>query len=107
MRFEMAEQRRAGKKEGHVTRLSDLRNVGKATLADFAILGIDSLDQLAACDAGELYMRLERQTGAKQDPCVWDVFAAAIHQARTGEARNWWEFTSQRKGLQELKQFPR
>ena len=35
--------------------------------------------------------------GQRQDPCVWDTFAAAIHQARTGEALPWWHFTVERK----------
>jgi hypothetical protein len=41
------------------------------------------------------------------DPCVWDVFAAAIHQARTGESRDWWTFTPERKRRQALGEFPR
>jgi hypothetical protein len=31
------------------------------------------------------------------DPCVLDTFAAAIHQARTGEALPWWLFSRARK----------
>ena len=36
----------------------------------------------------------------RQDPCVWDVFAAIIHEANTGEPSNWWDWTAQRKKLQ-------
>jgi Pathogenicity locus len=43
---------------------------------------------------------------ASQDPCVYDVFAAAIHQARTGEAKNWWAFTGERKLVQKAGAFP-
>jgi hypothetical protein len=43
---------------------------------------------------------LQRLTGKRQDPCVWDTFAAAIHQARTGEALPWWHFTRERKRRQ-------
>ena len=77
--------------------LSDLRNVGKAALADFAVLGIETVGQLAVSEPDELYRDLQRLTGARHDPCVWDVFAATIHEAKTGEAKNWWEFTSERK----------
>ena len=77
--------------------LAALRNVGPATLADFALLGIVTLDQLAAAEPDGLYQELQRLTGSRQDPCVWDVFAATIHQARTGEARDWWAFTAVRK----------
>jgi hypothetical protein len=77
--------------------LSDLRNVGKATLGDFAVLGIMSVEQLSACDPDTLYREIQIRTAQRHDPCVWDVFAAAIHQARTGEAKNWWAFTPVRK----------
>lgn len=81
-------------------KLSDLKNVGKATLADLALLKIDSVEELARQDATFLFQELERQTNHRQDPCVWDVFAAIIHEATTGEASNWWEWTAKRKILQ-------
>jgi hypothetical protein len=81
-------------------RLKDLRNVGKAALADFAILGIETVQQLASCEPEELYQTLQTRTGTRHDPCVWDVFAATIHEARTGEARDWWKFTPDRKRRQ-------
>lgn len=77
-----------------------LRNVGPAARKDLAVLKIDSLAALAASDPDDLYHRLQIETGTRHDPCVWDVFAAAIHQARTGEARNWWAFTPIRKERQ-------
>lgn len=92
---------RAGVKE-----LSDLRNIGKAMLADFALLGITSVQQLAKQEADELFMRLGVITGARHDPCVHDTFAAAIHQANTGEALNWWAFTPLRKARQKAGTFP-
>ncbi|MCP5470173.1 MAG: TfoX/Sxy family DNA transformation protein [Chlamydiales bacterium] len=78
-------------------RLQDLKNVGKAMLADLRALSIESVEQLAAQDPDELYARLQEITGQKHDPCVWDVFAAIIHQAKTGEATPWWEWTPKRK----------
>ena len=78
-------------------RLADLRNVGNAALKDFEVLGIVSVPQLAKEEPRELYERLCALTHARHDPCVEDVFAAAIHQARTGEALNWWEFSRRRK----------
>ncbi|GAN29924.1 helix-hairpin-helix domain-containing protein [Legionella pneumophila] len=33
-------------------------------------------------------------------PCVWDVFAAAINEARTGEKQPWWQWTKIRKKRQ-------
>lgn len=77
--------------------LASLRNVGPATLKDLEILGITSLEQLAHANPTELYQRLQKITATKHDPCVWDVFAAIIHEAKTGQKTNWFEWTSLRK----------
>lgn len=69
--------------------------------ADFALLGVDSIAELATREADLLYLELGAITGARPDPCVHDTFAAAIHQARTGEALPWWAFTPARKHRQE------
>ena len=86
--------------------LAGLRNIGKAMLADFALLGISSVDQLAHEEADILYTRLCIATGTRHDPCVHDTFAAAIHQAKTGEGRDWWSFTPLRKARQKAGTFP-
>ena len=84
-----------------------LRNVGPAALADLKLLGIETLAQLAAQDADALYLRLCEETGRRHDPCVHDVFTAAIRQARTGEGVNWWSYTPARKLRQAAGDFPR
>jgi hypothetical protein len=81
-------------------KLKDLRNVGKAVLKDLALLDIDSIELLAEQDATFLFQELERRTNHRQDPCVWDVFAAIIHEAKNGESTDWWEWTPKRKLLQ-------
>lgn len=80
--------------------LASLRNVGKAALADFKVLAIETMAQLAIQNADALYVDLCRMTGARHDPCVHDVFAATIHEAKTGEPINWWVFTKARKERQ-------
>jgi len=77
--------------------LLSLKNVGKATFKDLEILGITSIRQLSTADPDELYARLQTLTGQKHDPCVWDVFAAIIHEAKTGEKTPWWQWTKVRK----------
>ena len=89
-----------------VKELSELRNIGKAMLLDFDILGIKTLQQLAKQSADELYTRLCILTGGRHDPCVHDTFAAAIHQAKTGEALDWWAFTALCKERQKNGSFP-
>jgi predicted RecB family nuclease len=85
--------------------LSALANIGPAMRGDFTLLGIETIAQLAEQDADELYTRLSSLTGCRQDPCVWDTFAAAIHQAKTGEALSWWAFTPVRKERQKKGKF--
>lgn len=80
--------------------LSDLKNVGKATLEDLQLLGILTVEELSKQDPTTLFHELERRTQARQDPCVWDVFAAIIHEASGGEPTAWWEWTSKRKAFQ-------
>ena len=85
--------------------LLDLANVGPSARHDLEVLGVNTVPQLAASEADELYLRLNVLTGRRHDPCVWDVFAAAIHQARTGEATPWWRWTSERKRRQVAGEF--
>lgn len=83
-----------------------LRNVGPAIRRNFHILGIETPEQLAARTADDLYRRLGAALGERVDPCVHDVFSAAIHEARTGEARVWWAFSEARKDRQKAGDFP-
>ena len=87
--------------------LADLRNVGKAAMLDFQLLGITTVGQLALKNADSLYVQLCTLTQQRHDPCVHDVFEAAIHQANTGEALNWWHFTPARKVRQGAGTFPK
>ncbi len=82
-------------------RLLDLISVGPAMLRDFEQLGIHSVPQLAKQDPKKMYARLERLTGQRQDPCVLDVFEAAVAQARNprlpAEKCQWWYWSRRRK----------
>lgn len=77
--------------------LLQLKNVGEATLKDLALLGISSIESLKKQDPNSLYTKLCKLTKAKQDPCVWDIFSAIIHEANTGEKLPWWHWSHQRK----------
>lgn len=80
--------------------LEDLHNVGKATLRDLNILGIHSVEDLVHLEATEMFEQLEKRTGNRHDPCMWDIFAAIIHEAKTGKPTSWWTWTEKRKALQ-------
>jgi Pathogenicity locus len=81
--------------------LRDLISVGPAMLRDFELLGIRSVSQLAKQDPRKMYARLERLTGALQDPCVLDTFQAAVAQARDprlpAQKCQWWYWSRKRK----------
>jgi len=82
-------------------RLEDLISVGPAMLRDFEMLGIRSVAKLAKQDPGKMYERLSRKTGQRQDPCVLDVFCAAVAQARNprlpAERCQWWWWSRKRR----------
>lgn len=81
--------------------LADLISVGPAMLRDFDMLGIHSVAQLAKQEPHKMYERLNRKTGARQDPCVLDTFCAAVAQARNPrlpvEQCKWWYWSKKRK----------
>ncbi len=80
-----------------VRRFTDIPNVGPATAGDFETLDLRSPAELAQCDAYVLYRRLCAITGVRHDPCVIDVFLAAIDFMNGAPARPWWRYTAQRK----------
>jgi nucleotidyltransferase/DNA polymerase involved in DNA repair len=77
--------------------LLKLMNVGPAVLRKLHLLGIETVDQLKKQSANHLYEELQRLTGVKHDPCLWDTFAAIIHEAKTGEKYPWWYWSKIRK----------
>jgi pathogenicity locus Cdd1 protein len=82
-------------------RLEDLISIGPAMLRDFEMLGIRSVGQLARQNPQRMYRRLNRISGERQDPCVLDVFCAAVAQARNprlpAEQCEWWYWSRKRK----------
>lgn len=77
--------------------LRAIPNVGPAIERDLRLLGVEQPSDLAGRDGFAMYEELCVKTGERQDPCVIDVFLAAVHYVETGEARTWWSFTPERK----------
>jgi hypothetical protein len=77
--------------------LTDLPNVGPATAADLRLLGITRPADLVGADPFALYRALCERSGARQDPCVLDVFMSLTDFAAGGAARPWWDYTAERK----------
>lgn len=80
-----------------VVALEDLPNVGPSIAADLRRLGIAEPAQLKGKDPYRLYQRLNRVTGARNDPCVLDTVIAAVRYVEGAPARPWWTYTAERK----------
>jgi len=82
----------------------DLISVGPSVRGDFAKLGIARVAQLAKANPQQLYNRLCRLTGERQDPCVLDVFTAAVAQAKNPRLPaaqcQWWYWSRVRKAAE-------
>ncbi len=80
-----------------VRRFTDLPNIGPAAARDFELLGFKEPGQLLGADPLELYQSLCIATGARQDPCVLDVFMSVTSFLEGSPPQPWWHFTEQRK----------
>ena len=87
------------KKASKATKLIHIPNIGKAFDVDLKALGITRPDQLKGKHGIALYKKLNKQSGKVHDPCVADVFIAAIDFMNGGEPKPWWKFTEERKKL--------
>jgi hypothetical protein len=79
------------------TQLEDIPNVGPAIAKDLRDLGIQTPLQLKEEDGIALYLKLNEITGIRHDPCVADIFIAAVDFMNGGEIKPWWSYTAQRK----------
>lgn len=77
--------------------LSELKNVGPATLGDLLFIGITTIDQLKTANAEYLFQLLETKSGCKQNICMLDLFRATIHEAQSGERLPWHHFSALRR----------
>lgn len=80
-------------------RLEDIPNIGTSIAKDLRGIGVETPEQLKDRDGLELYLKLNAVTGVKHDPCIADVFLAAVDFMNDGEAKPWWGYTAQRKKL--------
>jgi hypothetical protein len=84
-----------------VSRLEALPNIGKAIGADLRSIGVDHPRKLVGKSPFALYDQLCAKKGKRCDPCVIDVFMAAVHFMEGGEPSPWWAFTEKRKRILE------
>lgn len=82
-------------------RLEDIPNIGTSIAKDLRGIGVETPEHLKDKDGLELYLELNVVTGSKHDPCIADVFMAAVAFMNGEEAKPWWSYTAQRKKLLE------
>ncbi|MFP4168783.1 MAG: helix-hairpin-helix domain-containing protein [Desulfonatronovibrionaceae bacterium] len=80
-----------------VSRLEELPNIGKPIAAKLRLIGIDHPKKLIGMQPFEMHADLCAKTGKREDPCLLDVFMAAVHFMEGGAPLPWWEFTPERK----------
>ncbi len=94
-----------GRKTAENRELEDLVSVGPSTRDQLNSLGVRSVKDLARREPEALYRKLCRKTKQRVDPCVLDVYRAAVAQARNpalpDEQRVWWYWSRVRKNSDE------
>jgi hypothetical protein len=107
-------QKPSKSREGHgLTRLEDIPNVGPAIAADLRRLGIRSPAELLGRDPYAMYDDLCRVTGKRHDPCLLDMFIAAVRfmeggrRSRGGSTlrngRRYWRHEADAEGASHLR----
>ena len=81
----------------NLERLEDIPNVGPSIAADLRMLGIKSPDDLPGRDPYQMYDDICRITRVRQDPCLLDVFIAAVRYMSGDPKKPWWHYTAERK----------
>jgi len=80
-----------------ITDLQQIPNVGPSIAAGLRRIGVSSPQDLLGKDAYTMYNDLCRKTGVHHDPCVIDVFIAAVRFMAGEPSKPWWKYTSERK----------
>jgi len=80
-----------------ITDLEDIPNVGPAIAANLRLIGVKSPEDLLGKDPYTMYDDLCGTTGVRHDPCVIDVFIAAVRFMGGEPSKPWREYTAERK----------
>jgi hypothetical protein len=77
--------------------LEDIPNIGPSLADKLRLIGISSPEDLRGKDPYKMFDDLCHATGSRHDPCVIDVFIAAVRFMAGAPAKPWWKFTPERK----------
>ena len=82
-----------------ITDLQQIPNIGPSIAANLRRIGITSPHELLGKDPYAMYDELCRITGTRHDPCLLDVFIAAVRFMGGEPAKPWWKYTPERKQM--------
>jgi hypothetical protein len=85
------------KKRDELDHLEDIPNIGPSVAADLRQLGITTPGELLGRDPYVMYDDLCRITGQRHDPCLLDMFIAAVRFMEGSPKKPWWKYTAERK----------
>ncbi len=80
-----------------ITDLQQIPNIGPSIAANLRLIGLSSPQDLLGKDPYTMYDDLCHTTECRQDPCVIDVFIAAVRFMAGEPAKPWWKYTPERK----------
>jgi hypothetical protein len=80
-----------------ITELQQIPNIGTSIAANLRQIGVSTPQDLLGKDPYAMYDELCRITGVRHDPCLLDVFIAAVRFMAGEPAKPWWKYTSERK----------
>ena len=80
-----------------ITELQQIPNIGPSIAANLRLIGVSSPEDLLGKDPYTMYDDLCDTTGVRQDPCVIDVFIAAVRFMAGEPSKPWWKYTPERK----------
>ena len=80
-----------------INELKKIPNVGPATINYLSMLGINKPAELIGKNPYLMYKELCKFTGKNLDPCLADVFIAAVKYMEGGPPKKWWAYTEERK----------
>jgi len=80
-----------------VIKFQDIPNIGPAMVRDFGLLGLNDPKDLRDKNPLQLYKKMCRIRGVRQDPCVLDTYIAVIDFMNGAPAKPWYFYTKSRK----------
>ena len=80
-----------------ITDLQDIPNIGPSLADKLRLIGVQSPGDLLGKDPYTMYDDLCDATGVRHDPCVIDVFIAAVRFMGGEKSKPWWKYTPERK----------